>query len=283
MSMSIQCPNRYTLAELKRVEVNGLPGLGACTLVLRLNFSVHLPKTETSLENLWIRIEWGDNRQRMLGTAMPDQGQTFRISQHHNDLSLNFRIPLSFSQIEAIEALRNGGDFRLALWISTQVRQGSDVSSSTGRTEFDVKQQNWIRALNEMDYQQTFLFELPLSKDVKANEPAAGIIGKAQQYLLGGHYCQCVAECRKLLEAYALGDADKQLLKAARDKYKGDQPTRESINIPERLLVLRDAANHATQLAHHHHSNDGYSRDQARAILGSTISVLSMYARRMPV
>ena len=281
MSISIQCPNRFILAELKRIEVYGLPGLGTCTAVLRLNFSVRPPEVEAFLEDLWVRVEWGDNHQRMLGTAMPDESQPIRISPHHNELALHFRIPLSFSQIEAIEARRNGGDFKLVLLLSTQVRQGGEVSGSYNRTEFDVRQQDWIRALQQMDYQQTFLFELPLPKDDKANEPAAGIICKAQQYLLGGHYDQCVGECRKLLEAYPMAEADKQLLKAARDKYKGDQPAREAMDIPERLLILRDAVTHVTQLAHHHHTNDGYSRDQARAILGAAVSVLSVYTGRI--
>lgn len=283
MSITIECPNRFILAELRRIEVHGLPGLGACTAVFRLTFSVHPPKVETFLENLWIRGEWGDNRQRMLGTAIPDEGQPVRISPHCNELGLNFRIPLSFSQIEAIEALRNGGDFRLALWLSAHVRQDTKASDTSGRTEFDVKQQDWIRALEQMDYRHTFLFELPLPKDDKVNEPAVGIIHKAQQYLLGGHYDQCVGECRKLLEAYALGDSDKQQLSTTRDKYRGNQETRESMDIPERLLILRDVVTHATQLAHHHHMYDDYSRDQARAILGATISVLSVFAQKEPV
>lgn len=280
MTISIECPNQYRLAETKRIEVHGLPGLGTCTLVLRLDLGIRPPKVDTYLDNLWIRVEWSDNRQRMLGTAMPDESQSIRISPHHSELSLNFRIPLSYGQIEAIESLRAGGDFRLALWLSAQVRQGSDVSGSYGRTEFDVRQQDWIRALQEMEYQKTFLFELPLPKEDKVNEPASGIIRKAQQYLLSGHYDQCVAECRKLLEAYSLGEGDKLLLKAARDRYKGDQPSRESMDIPERMLVLRDAINHATQLAHHHHANDGYSRDQARAILGAAVSVLASFNTR---
>jgi hypothetical protein len=283
MTINIESPDRYRLAETKRIEVHGLPGLGTCTLVLRLDLGIVPPKTDTYLENLWIRVEWCDNRQRMLGTAMPDESHSIRISPHHNELNLNFRIPLSFGQIEAIEALRNGGDFRLVVWLSVQVRQGSDTSGSYGRAEFDVRQQDWIRALQEMEYQRTFLYELPLPKNDRPEEPAAGIICKAQQYLLSGHYDQCVGECRKLLEAYSLGEADEQLLKTAREKYKGDRTARESMEIPERLLVLRESLTHATHPAHHHNTSDGYSRDQARAILGASISVLAAFARKDPV
>lgn len=280
MTINIESPDRYRLAETKRIEVHGLPGLGTCTLVLRLELSIVPPKTDTYLENLWIRVEWSDNRQRMLGTAVPDQPQPIRISPHHNEMNLDFRVLLSFGQIEAIEALRNGGDFRLAVWLFAQVRQDGDVSSTSGRGEFDVRQQDWIRALQEMDYQRTFLYELSLPKDDKPEEPAAGIIHKAQQYLLSGHYDQCVGECRKLLEAYPLGDADKQLLQTAREKYKTG---RESMDIPERMLVLRDVLTHATHPAHHHITSNGYSRDQARATLGATISVLAAFARHEPV
>jgi len=44
------------------------------------------------------------------------------------------------------------------------------------------------------------------------------------------------------------------------------------------LLVLREVLIHATHPAHHHGHEDGYSRDHARAILGMTISVLSLFA-----
>lgn len=279
MSIDIECPNRLRLAEAKRIEVHGLPGLGSYTLVIGLQFAIFAPKIDTYFQHLSLRLDWGDNRQRMIGTALPDQSQPIRITQHSNELSLYFRIPLSPYQMEAIESFRNGGDFKLAIWLAGQVVQGEKTSDIQRHGEFTVRQQEWVEALERMEYRRTLLYEMSLPGEDKSGEPAAELIRKAQRHLLHGHYDQCVGECRKLLEAYPLSASDEKLLSIAREKYKGDGEARKSMDIAERLIVLRDALTHATHLAHHYHNGNGYSRDQASAILGVVVSLMSAFSR----
>jgi hypothetical protein len=278
MSISIESPSGHRLAEIKRMSVHGLPGVGGYTLAINLHFIVAAPVSETFLDNLSIRIDWGDNKQRMLGNSIPEQAQPISIKQYDNEKTVTFRLLLLPSQIEAIEALRNAGDVHLSIWLIGRVVNEGKSGSIQQQSTFKVSQQEWVEALNRMEYSSSFLFELTLPFSANQKEPAVDIIKKAQYHLMRGHYDECVGECRKLLEAYPHTAEDTKALKSARSKLKGDQAARETMDLPERMLSLRDALTNATHLAHHHNLGDGYSRDQARTILGCTVSLLSAFS-----
>lgn len=280
MGISIEQPCGHRLAEARRISVHGLPGVGGYTFVINLHFSVTAPTTDTYLTNLSIRVDWGDNQQRMIGTGIPDQAQPVRLSQYSNDATMGFRLLLSPSQIEAIEALRNGGDVSLSIWLLGNVFQDGGSATIQQQGTYKVSQQEWVEALNRMEYCRSFLYEITLPFEDDVDEPAFALVQRAQHHLLRGHYDECVGECRKLLEAYPLTDEDRHVLKMAREKSKGDRAARESMDVPERMMALRDALANATHLAHHHNSSEGYSRDQARAIFGATISVLSVFTEK---
>ena len=260
--------------------MHGLPGVGGYTLVINLHLSVMAPTTETWLSNLSIRVDWGDNQQRMIGTGIPDQAQPVRLSQYNNEATMGFRLLQSPTQIEAIGVLRNGGNLNFLIWLLGNVFQDSNSSNIQQQGTFTVGQQEWVEALNRMQYCRSFLYELTLPYEDDTEEPAFALVQRAQHHLLRGHYDECVGECRKLLEACPLNDADQKVLRTARDKYKGDKAARESMDIPERMMALRDALANTTHLAHHHNSSNDYSRDQARAILGITVSILSVFSEK---
>ncbi len=279
MSISIELSNGCRLAEVKRISVHGLPGVGCYTLVINLHLSVMAPATDSDLSNLSIRVEWGDNQQRMIGTVVPDQAQPIPLSQHCTTTTIGFRLLLSQNQIEAIEALRNGGDILLSIWLIGNVSHDGNSFTIQERETFLVPQQEWIGALKLMGYCRSFLYELTLPYAENEQEPATALIKKAQDYLLRGDYDDCVGKCRSLLkEAYPLTDEDEKVRKKALEKYRGNQDARKSMDVPERMLALREAVINATHLAHHYNSGDGYSRDQARAILGATISIVSVFS-----
>ena len=83
MSISIELSNGCHLAEVKRISVHGLPGVGCYTLVINLYLSVIAPATDSDLSNLSIRVEWGDNQQRMIGTGVPDQAQPIPLTRRN--------------------------------------------------------------------------------------------------------------------------------------------------------------------------------------------------------
>lgn len=270
MSIGLDDPNGYRVAELREVKVSGLPGIGCYTLALNLHFNVTPPKVETIIRNVSVRLEWGDGAQRMIGVASPDS-QTTRITEYSSEMMIGFRLPLSGAQIEGIEQRRNGAGFKLALWFMGEVEQAGKSWSKSDRHEFEVRQQDWIEALERMEYCRTMLFELPVPS---ADAPIGELVGKAQAFLLKGDYDQTVTLCRQAIEKIEALASDRSAASRAVDKYRDD---RKGMDTAERLLFLREALKNATHLAvHHSPSHCGFSRDQAKVILNTTISVLGL-------
>lgn len=269
MSISLNDPNGYRVAELREIKAHGLPGIGSYTLVLNLHFVV-TPRAEATISKVSLRLEWGDNTQRMIGIAVPDI-PSIRITPYSTDIQINFRLPLSGAQIEDIESRRNGGNFRLTLWFMGDLEQAGISQSKSDRHEFEVRQQDWIEALELMEYRRTMLFELPVpSSDV----PIGELVAKAQAFLYKGDYDQAVTFCRQAIEKTEALVGDRSATNRAVDKYRDD---RKGMDTTERLLFLRESLKNTTHLAVHHSPNhNGYSRDQANAILGTTISLLSL-------
>lgn len=275
MSIGFEDPNGFRVAELREVKVHGLPGIGTYTLVLNMHFMATPPKAETNVRNISVRLEWGDNTQRMIGVAVPDSSP-IRITQYSTDIQVGFRLPLSAAQIEDIEKRRDGAGFKLALWLIAEVEQAGQSKSNYGMHEFAIRQQDWIEALESMDYRRTMLFELPVPS---SDAPIGELVAKAQAFLHKGEYDQTVNLCRQAIEKIEELAGDKSAASRVVEKFRVD---RKSMDLTERLLFLRESLKNATHLAAHHSSNhDGYSRDQAKAILGTTIALLGLSHSRM--
>lgn len=270
MSIGLDDPDGHRVADLREVKVHGLPGVGCYTLVLNLHFKVASPRADTTIRNVSIRLEWGGSEQRMIGVAMPDS-PPIRITQYSTDIQIGFRLPITGAQIEDIEKHRNGGNFKLALWFMGEVEQGGKSQNKSDRHEFEVRQQDWIEALERMEYRRTMLFELPVPS---VDAPIGELVAKAQAFLHKGDYDQTVTLCRQAIEKIEALAGDRAAASRAVDKYRDD---RKGMDTAERLLFLREALKNATHLAvHHSPSHWGFSRDQARAILSTTISVLGL-------
>lgn len=271
MSISLDDSQGFRVAELREVRVNGLPGIGAYTLILNMHFTATQLKAEVSVKNISVRIEWGDNAQRMIGVAVPDSSP-IRISPYSTDIQVGFRLPIAAAQIEDIERRRNGAGFKLALWFAAEVEQAGQSKSNYGQHEFPVQQQDWIEALGRMEYRRTMLFELPVPS---SDDPIGLLVAKAQAFLHKGDYDQAVALCRQAIEKTESLVSDKSAANRAVKKYCED---RKGMDTTERLLFLRESLKNATHLAAHASENhSGYSRDQAKAILGTTIALLSLF------
>jgi len=274
MSIGLDDPNGYRVAELREVKVHGLPGIGTYTLAFVLHFSATQPRAETTIRNVTVRLDWGDNEQRMIGVALPD-GLSARIHQHSTNIPIGFRLSLSAAQIEGIEKRRNGGNFKLSLWFMGDVEQAGQSHGVVGTHEFEVRQQDWIEALERMEYRRTMLFELPVPS---SDAPVGELVAKAQAFLHKGDYEQAVILCRQAIEKIEVLVDDKSAVGQAVKKYRS---AREEMDTTERLLFLRESLKNATHLAVHHSPNHcGFSRDQAKAILGATISLIGLF---MPI
>lgn len=278
MRISLESPSGFSVAELREVKVHGLPGIGGYTLVLILHFTGNRPRAETYLRNISIRVEWGDNTQSMLGTAIPDCLQPIRVTEFSSDIQIGFRLHLSAAQIEDIEKRRNGGEFKFGIWLFGELEQESETNSIYGKSEFSIRQQDWIEALQRMEYRNTMLFELPVPNP---DSPVGEIVNKAQAFLYKGEYDHAVILCRQAIEKTEGLVGDKSAVNRAVIKYRDN---RKEMDPTERLLFVREALKNATHVAVHHTENHyGYSREQAKAILATTIALLSCYLSDMKV
>lgn len=269
MSISLQNPQGCRVAELREVKVHGSPGVGCYTLVLNLHFTPTQPKANANIRNLFIRLEWSDDSQRMIGTALPDSSLPIPISSFSTNVTISFRLPISSAQIEDIETRRNGGNFSLRMWFSAELDQDGEFKGISDLHVFTVRQQEWIEALEQMEYRRTLLFELPVPT---SDSPIGELVRRAQTFLFKGDYDQAVALCRQAIEKIEAQLGDQSSASRAVEKYRTN---RKEMDETERLLFLREALKHTTHSAVHHNDNHyGYSRNQAKAILGTTITLL---------
>ncbi len=278
MSLSITDQDGYNLAELKQTSLHGLPGIGCFTLATALEFHVTANRRESALEHLQLRVEWGDNTQSLLGFGQLDQAQPILIPQT-GSFTTSFRICLSFGQMEALEQRRRGGDFELSFWFYAVLVSGEQRTSIADKHIFRVTQSEWVKVLDAMQYQTTVLQEFGLPSHLQDNADIAALVTKARGHFLNGRYNECVADCRKLIEACPLPSQDSAAFGRARKLFSATNPreaeNRELMTTKERMLLVRDAIKHAANYPHHYRP-DGveYDRSEARIILFSTLSLL---------
>lgn len=278
MPLSITDYDGYNLAELKQISFHGLPGIGCFTLVASLDFHVAALRRESTLEQLQLRIEWGDNTQSLLGFGHLDQAQPILIPKT-GSFTTSFRLCLSFGQIEALEQRRRGGDLELGLWLYTTLVSGEQRKAIADKHTVRVTQSEWVKVLDSMRYQTTVLQEFAFPHHLQDNTDIAALVTKARNHFLNGRYNECVADCRKLLEACPLPSEDNAAFGRARKLFSVTNPreaeNRESMTTKERMLAVRDAIKHAANYPHHHRPEGiEYDRNEARIILFSTLSLL---------
>lgn len=274
MVLSINDPEGYRLAEVRQIRPNGLRGAGTYLLVLTVEMSVGPVRAATELHNLVLRVEIENDKGReVIGWGEVEDHGVVRLTQHTTHRQLSFLIQLSPHQLEAIESRRNGGDLKLSVWMFGEARQGAKMNGFAERSEYVLTQQEWLGALEKMGARRTLLFELALpSGDDSARTVLAEILTKAHSHLLKGHYDEVVGFCRQAVEYIEKRNDDKALVENAREKYRSN---RESMDVAERLLFLREVLKNVTHLGSHYCDKPGFSRQQAHAVLGMTVALLS--------
>lgn len=273
MSLRIDDPEGYTLAECREIRAAGLPGVGSYTLVLNLEFAVTAPQIETFLRSVDVRVDWGDAAQRMIGFALLEGSSTKPIPSY-NSMTLTFRFVLSSAQLEAIEEFRGGGEFKLNLWLNGEIVQREKAKAFSSQGLFTIKQADWIQALEVMNFKKIIIYEMPLPDFSEDSDSVVKHVDRAQMFLYRGLYDDCVGECRKIFELMVGGD-DGIVLGSAREKYK-DRKSREALLLNERMVLLKDILKLFTHKPNHANHDESYSRDQAKLILGATIAFYSV-------
>jgi len=258
------------IAEVKDVSAHGVPGCGVYVLYLRLTTLAANLSSEAFISQLTCRIETSKPCLK-ISTGVIDSHPIIRWTEHTDDSQLGFFFYLSASQITSIEEFRNSSDLNLSIWLSGVVEYEGQKNDFNDKDDYVIPKQQWLEALAAMKYKDTLLFELPMPIDTDSNnKDIKSLLERAQSHILNGHYQETIGLCRQAIEFVEKSRKDKKEASVAVTKYKDN---RKEMNTVERMLFLREGLKNITQLGAHH--SEEFSREQAQAVLGMTVALLS--------
>ncbi|MBJ7604586.1 MAG: hypothetical protein JF888_15630 [Candidatus Dormibacteraeota bacterium] len=263
--------NRFAEGEV--ADVRGLAGVGFHRLAIDLKFIVDPhPAPSPKVTRLVADVTGPGNQ--MLGRAHPDPNH-LPLSAY--DFVHEQRVTMTFDldrrRLEAIEDIRNGGDFQLNLFIySTLEDTSGNLNQQQLQASTTVNQGVWVRVLEQLGFSRTLLLELEVPSSAGDPGLAAAVVQlqKAQNALIQGEYRDAVGACRDVLEevSKAVGDDRVQL---------GGKPVRE-LDKAERLVQLRQALKNVTHPARHRDevaANIDWVRRDAISIVTMTAAVIT--------
>lgn len=257
----------YRLVEFNLVSIRGLNGLGKNSFHLHLQGQRTTEKARVLNIRLSIFSKVGRND---IASNLSSNEQLIELNGYSGNQSLSFNLSLSNEQLLAIEDYRQCGDIDLHFRLEALVLcEDGGIKSSYSDTDYHIPQQEWVSALNQSGYHDTYLYEIPLpsiSPDIKS------MLSKAQSCIDIGDYQNAVMECRRIIELVEELRADRGQSLAASNKLK-DNSLRKSMTANERILALREGVKNICQLGAH--GNEDFSRTQARLVLGMTLALLS--------
>jgi len=241
--------------------IQGKPGLGFFRLIVTVNLVVQ-PHGTTAAQDDVARLTALTAEVRTGGKPMGRflvPMETLPVQSHPASAvqtSLQLEGDLDRARIEAIEAVRAGGNLILDVDMVAQFSNGQAMPVSEGLT---VNQGVWVSILGEMEYQRALLIEVPVPDPAEQPELAAAVEGlaQAQVLFLGGHDREAVGTCRDVLEEItrAFGDDDKIDPEIERILFSNSRAMTKA----DRLRVLRRALKLVTHPARH--------RDQVAALI----------------
>lgn len=211
---------------------------------------------------------------RDLGTARPNHSLRVRTLNSPLPMDYEFRLPLSASQLGAVEECRAGGDLAFRIVISGVAGSENDL---TQRETFQVvltrtvPQSEWIQHLRSVKAAEILLLEVPMPF-VDPPEKAAAVtnlLRQAQTHFLSAHYTDSVINCRKAIEALeSLIERDRAglLRKLATD--------REGLTKDQRRTTIEAALYHFGSLAAHD-AAIAFDRRDAKLALALTSALIS--------
>ena len=256
-----------------RVQVIALNKiLGAYELAIPL--MVNLMPTEQPLTirltSLDVKVSGKSGRQQRLGTAWERAPQTLRTYDHNSSCTPGFSIPLSASQITALEELRNGSDLKFEFHLSGEAFSSNDRHSVQETMTYDAAQSGWLAELKKASYLNVLLLEVPMppAEAPENVSTAAALLSNAQRHFANGEYKSCVADCRTIIQELGSQIYDDENWSSGVLKKLGNG-SRDMTKV-DREKATFSAARHYAHLAHHGESEGGgvfYTRGEAQMVL----------------
>jgi hypothetical protein len=270
----------YGFADATPGALTGEAGLGFYRLQLQVKLQIHGidgdPGRAAELRDLRVDVSMAAPNQQRLGRLTPEpRFLPLRNYDRASSFEGSLAMDLDVARLEALEAVRNGGDLMLELsWHSAIADSNGTVHHSTHDEVFEVLQSNWIRVINRLGYAKLMLLEVPLLDGLGPTfSEAVGHLRNARSAMLRGEYREAVGGCRDVIEALtrALGDKDEQLAKLVGNTRDLDKADRQRL-LRQALKVLTHPARHADEVA----ASFEWTRIDAITIIAMTASVMQM-------
>ncbi|HWV46284.1 MAG TPA: hypothetical protein VN039_09745, partial [Nitrospira sp.] len=226
----------------------------------------------------WLRLQL-PGQAVDLGYLRPLVPVVMQQLTHETICNFSLAMDCHASQIEIVETYRNGGGLELSLQIhglSSRPPIAFDREETQSTPAYlSVPQSDWIKQLNRSGAGMVMLSEIHFpSVDRNAlAHPGRKHLLDAQTKFLAGDWTGCVAECRKVAEAF--GDRKLGKIKASFIKESGIMPK------TDRLTMLLVAVEHCAHVAAH--ATDGspqedFTRSEALLLLRLTSSYVMWLA-----
>lgn len=208
----------------------------------------------------------------MLGNATTPPKWEMVIFEHSTRYPCTFEMPVSASQLEAIERLRGNDGLRFECSIGIAAIGAHGTTPHQEQITFQEPMSKWVEMLNKAGAAEYLMMSMPIPLcEAPIFENAVQAVRRAHRFYLEGHYNVAVSECRSALA----------VLKQGQDKaddliFKEYQDNRRAQSKVDRMAILRAGAIHLTHLAHHSEGgHEVFSRSDACLVLGTTIGVLN--------
>jgi len=270
----------FIIADLRCTGVHLQEGIGFYLLRFSIRFDVKVHDDQTfRLENVRSKVFAGVSHapQKLLGYAEPEAPILIRTTKYPSNPELLFDIAITPTQLAELESIRNGGDLHFKLHLHGETYGSHDPLPAHDDVHVHVNQTEWIKQLKQISFAEIVLFEVHLPPQSSDGEFRVAVdhLRKARDLFLAGHYDEVVGKCRLAIEGYSKVQGDEQQQSSAVTAFCNN---RTGMGVMERLLLIRAAVRHYTQLAHHDLTTESVSslnRADASLILGMTAGLLA--------
>ncbi len=283
MSLTV---NSRVVADIQVAYVMLRPLVGAYELIFMLDgMTIAVPST-APITQYWLVLYGAEvtmtpasGGKVALGFARPNQPFRIQQSEYQSRVGVELKIVLHPHQVSAIEEYRNSEDLRFEL---NAIGEGGDTVSRWPTYDTLGKQlprSEWITQLRSARALDIMLLEVPMPvADIPPQwRNMAEHLKQAQKMFLEGHYSECVAECRHVIEA-TNGSSSTQPQWTDALKMLAAQDTRQAMSKEQRESAIFAAVRHYTHTAHHPNAGSGaenFSRSEAKLTLTLCASLVA--------
>jgi hypothetical protein len=269
--------------EVRASAIHGRPAVGSCELVFVATWLIQATRKEAFSifgTAAWISVQVaGTDSIQYLGQAVPETAWTAETRDAAHAWPLQYRLPVSFAQMLALEEVRRGQELVFHVDMRGNSYGSRGIRTFAETSMLRVTASDWSRVLREAQVAEVLLVgvHLPAHASDARFKAAIELVRRANEQLVLGHYSAAVAECRLALES---------LWRAASLSDRARDARKQLVNMNGQLglsklgreLALGEALRIFCHSAHHVRGDsmpEEFGRLDAALAVGTTAALVS--------